>query len=189
MIEKVAFVFICIISMLSCGNSEIKNIRLEVEALESEGDKMRYLEDIMDKDQVYRKRSKNLIQKYGHDSNETQENDRAMMKMDKLNQKKIEVYLDTYGYPSYSRYGSEANTAPWMVFHHSADYGVRLKYFPLFHKAWKEDALGGDDFSFYLNRMYRMKKGNLVKMPGPFRDEELIDTIMKSLKLDPGEAE
>jgi hypothetical protein len=171
--------------LFACEDSETNNIQNEVDALDTDGAKQKYLEAIMYRDQVYRKKTKELIQKYGHSSPEVQENERAMVMQDKVNIKKIKAYLDTYGYPSITRYGSEANTAPWMVFHHSGDFKLGQEYFSLFYKSWKDKVLGADDFSFYLNRLHRIKNGSLIKMPGAFRDEQLIDTLIRTLKLEP----
>ena len=128
--------------VLSCApaseNSSSLSIEEEVNQLQTDEEKTKYLEQILADDQRVRNHEgSELMLKYGQDSPEYMEYVRTLWKQDELNLKKIETFLAIHGYPQ-EAWGHEATTAPWMVIHHAQGYDVRYRNFEQIYEAFLE---------------------------------------------------
>jgi len=63
------------------------------------------------------------------------------------------------------------------------DMGVRYKYFPYFYKAYKNGDLDENLFTLFLKRMHIYEYGSVIQWHKPYRTEEELDTLFKSLDL------
>lgn len=106
-----------------------------------------------------------------------------MIKNDRTNLQKIELYLQEYGHPSIDTLGEIAAGTPWIVIHHSGNIESRQRNFTYLYNAYKNGDIKPGSFSFYLERFHRMKFGNRFTLPNPYRQEKLIDSLIKRLDL------
>ncbi len=92
----------------------------EIDQLQTDESKRKYLEKIFEDDQWVRdsKKRSEVLLKYGQNSKEYIEFSKIRWEVDSKNLVKIESYLQTYGYPA-SVMGENATDAPWLVLHHS----------------------------------------------------------------------
>ncbi|MFD2563837.1 hypothetical protein [Aquimarina rubra] len=183
--NKILLGLIIILMITSCNQKyEIKEeVIQEIASLKTDEQKRFFLEEIYKKDQQTRKDVTAIEVKYGYDSKEGKEAMLKAMKDDASNLKKIELYLEKYGYPSIAKHGERATRAPYIVIHHSGTIETKNKYFDYLYKAYKSGDLNPGSFSFYLERLHRMKFGKRFTLPNPYREEQLIDSLIKRLNL------
>lgn len=75
-----------------------------------------------------------LIEVYGIDSKESQEQQKIYEKNHAINEKKIRAILDNYGWPSKEIIGERGNRTICNVIQH-AENDIRIKYLPMMKKA------------------------------------------------------
>ncbi len=167
----------------SLNNDEIESIEKQLEQLTTIDEKRIYLEEIHALDQEVRKNRAEIEVAYGYDSKELYEMTQKMVKIDRLNLMKIELYLEKYGYPTIAQHGEYAIGAPWIVIHHSSNLKAKEKNFRYLYSAYKSGDLKPGSFSFYLERFHRMKFGKRYTLPNPYREKQLIDSLIKRLEL------
>jgi len=181
--------YLCAILIIIIGCDQHSNSKTsiatidEVDSLNSEDQKKVFLEKIYKQDQKVRNDLNEIEIKYGYDSNERKEAIRQSIKVDKQNLQKIELYLEKYGHPSIEKHGEYASRAPWLVIHHSANLESKKKIFTYLYSAYKNEDLKPGSFSFYLERFHRIKFGNRFTLPNPYREDQLIDSLIKRLDL------
>lgn len=61
-----------------------------------------------------------------------------MDSIDKLNYRRIDLYLSTFGYPQKDSVTSKALSTPWIVIHHS-NLSDRLAQFKTLYKAYRNN--------------------------------------------------
>jgi hypothetical protein len=182
--------FIIILSLIifACNNTKEKESlnANEIEKLNTIEKQKNYLLAISSSDQTVRESETEAVTKFGYDSKEHKAAIDKMFQIDIGNLTKIEAYLKKYGYPSKDKYGKEACSTPWIVVHHAPD-GIesRLRNFKYMYDAYKKGDLDSGQMSFYLNRMYRIKYNKELEWNRPFRVEEELDTLYKTLDLLP----
>jgi len=142
-----------------------------------------FLEELSTKDQAVRIFIQEQEQKFGWDSKEYQLAQRNFIETDSLNVLKIETYLKTYGHPTIEKHGKKATEAPWLVIHHNMDMGIRYNHFPYFYEAYKNGDLHENLFTIFLKRMHIIEYGSVIQWDKPYRTEEELDTLFKSLDL------
>ena len=94
----------------------------------------RILKQVYEDDQKYRKNSKDLLDKYGAFSEEMQGIIKDMEALDKINQERIEVILNEYGYLGEKVIGYKENVTIFLVIQH-ASLDFQLKYYPVMEEA------------------------------------------------------
>lgn len=174
-----------LVLFVCCKNTDtMKQIDQEIASLTIVEKQTQFLEDIFSKDQEVRHFETEQLEKFGHDSKEHQLAVQKWMEADEQNLLKIEAYLKTYGHPILKKHGKNAFRTPFIVIHH-AQGGVepRKRNFPYLFKAYKQGDLDGEELSFFLNRMYDKQFGRRIKWDKPYRLEEELDTLFKSLDL------
>jgi len=173
--------------LLSCHQPSHNSIQEEIDDLQSKEAQRLYLEAIYQLDQDVRKHETEQMKRYGYESEEHLEALTQFMDTDKLNLSKIELYLNTYGHPTKLDHGVVACDAPWVVLHHSMNSGdrngPRRRNFKHIYGAFKNGDIDDGELTFFLNRMYDMQYGNRIEWNKPFRAEEELDTLFKSLDL------
>lgn len=182
---------IILISIFGCKSEtkqpveHLKEIENEIRQLVTTNAKKMYLEKILEEDRAVRdgKKSADLMLKYGKDSDEYMEYVKAQWKQDEINLIKIEKYLEIHGYPE-KVMGEMATTSPWMVIHHAQGYEARERNFEKVYEAYLEGDIDDGAISFYLGRMYQMKKGERLQMESPYKAEDEINQLIKELNLD-----
>jgi len=178
-VALLGILFIC------CSNDvTIQQIDQEVATLTTIEKQTKFLEHILAKDQEVRHFETEQLQKFGYDSKEHQLAVQNWWKTDDLNLFKIEAYLKTYGYPTIKEHGKEAVRAPWLVIHHApGDVEPRKRNFKYLYEGFKQGDLEADQLTFFLNRMYDKKFGYRIEWNRPYKTEEELDTLFKSLDL------
>lgn len=81
-----------------------------------------------------------LMRIYGADSKEYKEQQLIYEKNHIINEKKVKIILDNYGWPTKEMIGEQGNWTICNVIQH-ADNEVRIKYLPMMRKAVKEKKL------------------------------------------------
>jgi hypothetical protein len=159
-------------------SQELK-VNLEVEKLASNSDKIKYLEMVYDTDQNIRK---NNDAELDLGSKAEKEHYKKMDSIDKLNYKRVDLYLKKFGYPKKDSMSVKAASAPWLVIHHS-NLNDRRKHFKTLHKAYQEGNIDVMQFDFYLGRTYQMKFGEYPKWEGPYKPEDKVEWLIQELDL------
>ncbi|MBQ4805198.1 hypothetical protein J8L88_20220 [Aquimarina sp. MMG015] len=182
--NKVIYCLIFIL-ILGCNKEDkiSKEIVLEVKSLYTNDEKMAFLEEIHLQDQKVRKNLAEVELEFGYDSDEKKGAIQQMIKNDRINLQKIELYLQEYGHPSKDTLGELAAGTPWIVIHHSGNIESRQRNFTYLYNAYINKDLKPGSFSFYLERFHRMKFGNRFTLPNPYKQEQLIDSLIKRLDL------
>ncbi|MBW1295219.1 hypothetical protein [Aquimarina litoralis] len=155
----------------------------EVNSLSTNDLQKEFLEKIYNVDQESRKTLMDIELKYGYDSVERKEALKTMANHDHKNFQRIELYLQQYGHPTIAKHGDKASRTPCLVIHHSGNIASRERNFEHLYKAYRSGDLSTGSFSFYLERMHRMKFGNRFTLPNPYREEQLIDSLITRLDL------
>jgi len=177
-----------LMTIVGClGNSEqnTTNLEMEIDGLETDDAKKRYLERILEDDQKVRdgEVSAGIMLKYGQNSNEYLNYIRSQAKQDHINLEKIEHYLFRFGYPKRSEVGQAADV-PWLVIHHSQGSEARKRNFVEVYKAYLRGDIDGGAMSFYLGRMYEIRYGERLKMESPYTGDDEINQLIRSLDLE-----
>jgi len=103
------------------------------------------------------------------------------MKVDSINTAKAIAYLHAYGYPEFEVKNNEARYAFQAILMHQPTYEKQLELFPYIHKAYMDEYIGADDFSFLLNNMHRHLQGK--SHPHARTNEENIRQLLAILPL------
>lgn len=189
--QKITILLLVILlSLFGCKTeSKESNVTLdyksEIQQLTTDNAKKLYLENIITKDQAVRNgdKSASLMLEYGKDSKEYMEYVKSQWKQDEINLKKIETYLQAYGYPK-KEMGEKATSAPWMVIHHAQGYETRERNFEYVYGAYLSGDIDDGAISFYLGRMYQMRNGKRLDMQSPYSPDDEINTLIKELNLE-----
>lgn len=163
----------------------IVNVEQEISKLNNAKAKSDYLENIFTLDQNIRNgKEADLLNKYGINSKEIREHKFEMDSIDKLNYRRIESYLERYGYPSKDSVSKIASYVPWLVIHHNSDNSKRKKYFKTLRKAYVNEDINTGQFDLYLRRTYYIEFGQFPKWEGAYDPNEKIEWLIKALKLE-----
>lgn len=162
----------------------LNKIEQEVQGISNSLELQEYLENIGQLDQQYRTEEKDILQEFGHDSDEHQEIWKKINKTDAENYFRIEAILNEYGYPNLDSVGQQAATTPWIVIHHSPFYEHRVKHFQTIYEGYLNGNLDEDAMGLFLDRMHLMKFNEMFDMPSPYRMNTKIDTLIKVLELE-----
>ncbi|SEM07208.1 hypothetical protein SAMN04487910_4052 [Aquimarina amphilecti] len=177
--------YLLFVLIVACNKEDkiSEEIILEVKSLVTNDQKIAFLEKIHRQDQKVRKALNEVELEFGYDSNEKEKAIQQMIKNDRANLQKIELYLQEYGHPSKDTLGELAAGTPWIVIHHSGSIESRQRNFAYLYKAYINEDLKPGSFSFYLERFHKLKYGNRFTLPNPYRQEQLIDSLIKRLDL------
>lgn len=100
------------------------------------------------------------------------------------NLKRIEAYITTYGYPKKDLHGTPATNTPYIIIEGHSDYDKFRKYARILYDANQDGNLRTDNVNYYLNRIYSYKfDGKGIEWGRPYRSEEELDTLLKTLDL------
>jgi hypothetical protein len=185
-ISRLLFAGLVVGQLVACQSTSEPNSEsaLSVENLKTPEEHQAFLENIYELDQRYRHQEDSVLQQFGHDSPEHQAIWETIKNTDVANFQAIQQYLTTYGHPDPAVVGELAASAPWIVVHHASSYESRAWAFPYFYPAYQKGHLDEGQFSFYLNRMYRIANGGEeFPIESPFREEDRIQGIIKALDL------
>lgn len=94
------------------------------------------LNKVFEDDQKYRRNSKELLDKYGQNSEKMKNILEEMAELDKLNLERVEVILKQYGWLSEDIVGYKESEAIFLVIQH-ASLDTQIKYFPIMEEAVK----------------------------------------------------
>ena len=155
----------------------------EIAVISNAGKLQEYLENIKQVDQQYRKEEVDILDQYGHGSDEHKVIMEKINQVDAENYFRIEAVFKTFGYPNIDSVGEEAAMAPWIVIHHSPIYEHRIKHFQMIYGGYLNGHLSEDAMELYLDRTYKMKFNKMFKMPSPYRVNSKIDTLVKVLNV------
>jgi len=184
----ILFIVILVCFSWSCKQSETSRFEssvdtLQFDELETQDQKIRFLQSINDSDQNSRKEVSEIATKFGVDSPEHLIAVKEMNARDEINLAKVEWYLDKYDYPDREQFGDSLSIVPALVIHHSNRTGIRRKYYPKLKEVYDDGGLDPNFFSFYLGRIYEMEKGVYFRMPSPYQLEDQIDSLIVALEL------
>ncbi len=186
---RLQIIFLAVISLISCktekapdsSSSDIEQWTHEINALTNDELQSEYLVNIYERDQKTRRDEQKILQQFGYNSEEHKKTTEKLIKADKENLKKIEIYLATHGHPTTSMHKAKAFQCPVTVIHHAPDLETREKHFPIFYEAYKKRHLSGRAFAMFLNRFHEMKFNRAIEIKSPFREEFEIDTLIYAL--------
>ncbi|WP_299604391.1 hypothetical protein [uncultured Aquimarina sp.] len=184
--QKVLTFLILILAFGSCkerGVSSEEDFVKKVKSLNTIDLQKEFLEEIYKTDQETRNALNDARLTYGYDSAEKKEVQQIMVNNDRNNFQKIELYLQKYGHPSIAEHGEKASRAPWIVIHHTGDITSKERNFTYLYEAYRKGNLESGSFSLYLERLHRTKFGNRFTLPNPYREEQLIDSLITRLNL------
>lgn len=177
-----------IISMFGCAEKSKKDILLhdkEIQKLNSNAEKKKYLESIFEQDQKVRgEESSAIMIKYGKDSVEFREYIQTQINQDSINLIKIERYFVHFGYPNKSELGEIAAATPWAVIHHAQGTEARERNFAMLYQAYLTGDIDDGNISMFLGRLYQLKNGERFRMQSPYKSEDEINQLIKELNLE-----
>ncbi|MGY3791797.1 hypothetical protein [Aquimarina sp. 433] len=185
-VQKIVIFFILILVFSGCKEARVsseKDFAKEVKSLSTIDLQKEFLEEIYKTDQETRNALNDARLTYGYDSAEKKEVQQIMVNNDRNNFQKIELYLQKYGHPSIAEHGEKASRAPWIVIHHTGDITSKERNFTYLYEAYRKGNLESGSFSLYLERLHRTKFGNRFTLPNPYREEQLIDSLITRLDL------
>ncbi len=190
-IEKllVMITLILMIGFIGCNKRVEKvsvNYENEINNLETDEEKRKFLEKILADDQQVRdgKKEAELMLKYGKDSKQHMDYIEAQWQQDEIHLEKIETYLGKYGYPNKDELGKEAALAPWIVIHHSTDTEIRNRNFEILYLAYLTGDIDDTALSLYLGRTHEFKFQESFEIESPFQSEDKINQLIKKLDLE-----
>ncbi len=168
------------------NNAKELSIQDEINALKTIEQQKSYLENIRTIDQSVRDENQKILKESGKTSQEYITSTYKMWGIDTTHFKKIETYLNTHGHPTLKKHGREAADTPCIIIHHAVGRAEpRIKHFKLLYEAYKKGDLSNTLFTFYLNRMYYYKFNSRIKWGEEYTEELEVDTLIKSLELQP----
>lgn len=185
---KKNIVLVSVVLFLSCQGKNISNpvdVQKEISELNTLSDRTEYLSKIAQIDQEIRDgKSSELLLKYGNNSPQLLQFYSKMDSIDRLNLKRVELFLSKFGYPNLDSIPKEANITPWLVIHHSSDFNKRKEFFPILYQAYHDGNVDTDQFELYLGRTYQMEFGKYPSGEGAYNPNEKIKKLIKELKLE-----
>lgn len=184
--QKTVIFFILILVFSGCKETVVsseEDFAKEVKSLSTIDLQKEFLEKIYDLDQRIRKDLPSIKLKYGFDSDKMKEAYKKMNAVDMGNIQKIELYLQQYGHPTIVEHGKKATLTPWIVIHHTSSIDSKERNFKYLYEAYKNGDLQPGSFSMYLNRFYTYKFEQRLKLPNPYKEEQLIDSLITRLDL------
>lgn len=143
-----------------------------------------YLERIHHLDQQYRMEESLIVQEFGYDSEEHKNIWKKINQTDAQNYFRIIEIFNKFGYPHIDSVGKQAAMTPLLVIHHSPFYEHRVKHFGMVYKGYLDGNVDEGAICLYMERMHMMKFDEMFKMPGPYRMNNKIDTLIKVLELE-----
>jgi hypothetical protein len=164
--------------------AEIKKLRTE-------------LENMMEEDQRFRTRAKEVEQKFGLNSKELEALWKEQTDLDHRLLNRVEEIIKEYGWPGKRLVGPNASLAAFLVIQH-ADYKYQKTYFPLMNEAMKSGEIEARQLALLEDRIL-MREGKkqiygsqLTRNEAsgkyelwPVEDEENLDKRRSSVGLDP----
>lgn len=172
-----------IVLALACNKrnkGKVIDITPEINSLSSYSEKNEYLEMIYDLDQNIRINNEAALTlgTKAHDKH-----GKTRDSIDDLNYKRIDFFLQKYGYPHIDSVSKKASSIPWLIIHHS-NLNDRLKHFRILREAYKDGSIDIMQYDFYLGRTYQMKFGKYPKWDGPYKPEDKVNWLIKELDID-----
>lgn len=143
-----------------------------------------FLDSIGKLDQKVRQDEIDALQKYGYDSEEHKQAMARMVQTDASNLECIEAYLAIHGHPTHEKHGIDASSVPGLVIHHSPEgLDSRLRNFKYLYSGYLNRGVFEDDLIMILNRAYQIKYDERITWNRPYRSDEELDTLIRSLGL------
>lgn len=143
-----------------------------------------FLDSIGKRDQQVRNDEIAALQQYGYDSKEHKIAKAEMMRTDISNLDCIEAYLAVHGHPSLEKHGMDASEVPGLVIHHSPNGAEsRLRNFEYLYRGYLDHDVYESDLIMILNRAYQIKFGERIVWDRPYRSDEELDTLIRTLDL------
>jgi len=110
------------------------------------------LDKIYFDDQSTRNQIRSKEEKYGRDSKEMRAFWQTILKNDSINLLKISAILDTQGWPSKERIGTQGTSTLFLVIQH-ADLKAQTKYLPMINKAVASGNLPKRQYAMFYDRL------------------------------------
>lgn len=153
---------LCVTLMLSCVNEPYKDVDFtkRVEALKTIEQKKNFLDSINYEFNYLKKDSESAILIYGLNSKTHQEKKKIFNENKHLQFKKIDAYLNTYGYPSIMEVGSIAAYAPYLITTNMDGLNTKKKNFAYFYDAYVFGNISDGLFYSYIADLYYLKTKN-----------------------------
>lgn len=172
-----------ILLLFGCKDNEVKYYEQEVQKLETNSQKREFLEEIYAKDQDIRNKIQNLRTNHGVKSDIYKQAIEKLHTTDSQNLEKLQLYLTYHDHPQKKVLGDQATLTPWLIAHHTSKLNSKKEVFPYLYKAYKNSDLDAGKMSTFLARWYFSIYGKRLKLPNPYREEQMIDSLIKDLKL------
>lgn len=179
------FILCCLLFSCQSEQPVSNDLQKEIDGLTDKKSQRAFLEKIATSDQYVREQATIIQQQHGYDSKAHKQAVEIMMKTDENNLKKVEAYLDKYGYPNKLEHGNKAVYGPWMVIHHQPSEAPRRRNFKYLYQAFKKEDLEGDRLAFFLGRMYNREFGERIRWEGAFTVRQELDSMINALDLRP----
>lgn len=120
---------------------------------------------------------------------------RKMNETDLIHSKRLSQIINTYGWPTISKFGSEAAQYSFLIIQH-ADVATQKKYFPMLERAAQQGEASWQNVAMMKDRIL-MREGkrqiygtqitgmNKMMMVYPIEDEAHVDKRRKEMGLEP----
>lgn len=131
---------------------EITKKRKEVEEKDYNKLLIAQLDTIFIDDQKYRKQIDSIEQKWGVDSKEIDDHWKIISKMDSINQVKVKLIIDKYGWLGPDVITDQGNVTLFLVIQHS-NLQTQLNYLPILKEAVKIGNANGADLALLEDRV------------------------------------
>lgn len=179
------FLFICVFFQCNnLSNNRFEEIKSTLDKIDTDQEIELTLQRIYNEDQKLRMRLKPIMEEYGVKSEEYKNLWADIKESDEENLYKIEYLLTKFGYPKKPIYSNTARKTPILVIHHSENYQIREKYFPMIYQAWKNGHI--ESFmELFLIRMADLKfqRKSEINIDELIDNELLIEKLIDELNL------
>lgn len=184
---KTTCLIILLMLCMACKEDQ-KEIELDyadiVKTLQTTETKVAYLSGVYNQDLKLKDELAEAIQKFGYNSAQHQEVIDASNKAFALNLKKIEAYLQVFGFPDKKILKTNSVDAVYNILHGSNDLDVKARNFKYLYGAYRNKKLPGGSLAFFLHKYYELQSGERMKLQSPFTESFELDTLIRSLGLD-----
>lgn len=155
---KSFFIFICIVQLISCKSDDqiiSEQINAAVVALENNEDKRAFLESIFEEHIEMRLKETEVWNEHGRESFEYEAIVSDNRSTDLILAEKLDVYMNTFGYPSIMQLGQKAAVISIAHITYVGDEVILEKNFNYFYDAYKFNDITADLYYEYLAKLLK----------------------------------
>lgn len=180
---KYIFLFICVVQLISCKSEDqiiTEQITATVQALKDNEQKRAFLESIFDKHIDMRLKETKAWNQFGRGSDEYESLVSDHRSEDLILAEKIDIYMNTYGYPSIMQLGQKSAVIAIAHLTYVDDIYMLRDNFNYFFDAYKFNDITDDLFYDYLIKLLKTPAQERRQLSLDYKDQtEIIQVLIE----------